>query len=100
MVSTGSLFTQILALFQRRHLQFRSNFRWAVSNLVALLRWNLFSYRDVWEWINRYFDHNQPRNWNLSWTTPVHRDDQPHFKTRKLNVKNPAKTRKSPSNNG
>ena len=27
-----------------------------MSNLVALLRWNLFSYRDLWEWINRPFD--------------------------------------------
>jgi hypothetical protein len=27
-----------------------------LSNLVALLRWNLFSYRDLWEWINRPFD--------------------------------------------
>ena len=23
---------------------------------MALLRWNLFSYRDLWEWINRPFD--------------------------------------------
>jgi len=42
--------------FYVRYLQFRSNFRWAVSNLVALLRWNLFSYRDLWEWLNRPFD--------------------------------------------
>jgi hypothetical protein len=33
-----------------------TNFRWAVSNLVALLRWNLFSYRNLWEWLNRPFD--------------------------------------------
>jgi hypothetical protein len=39
-----------------RYLQFRSQFRWAVSNLVALLRWNLFSYRNLWEWLNRPFD--------------------------------------------
>ena len=37
-------------------LQFKSTFGWALSNLVALLRWNLFSYRDLWEWINRPFD--------------------------------------------
>jgi len=37
-------------------LQQRSTFAWALSNLIALLRWNLFTYRDLWEWINRPFD--------------------------------------------
>jgi hypothetical protein len=27
-----------------------------LSNLVALLRWNLFTYRNLWEWINRPYD--------------------------------------------
>ena len=27
-----------------------------MSNLVALLRWNLFTYRNLWEWINRPYD--------------------------------------------
>ena len=31
-------------------------FAWTLSNLIALLRWNLFSYRDLWNWINRPFD--------------------------------------------
>ena len=50
------IWTALIALLVVRYLQFRSNFRWAVSNLVALLRWNLFSYRNLWEWINRPFD--------------------------------------------
>jgi len=29
---------------------------WALSNLIALLRWNLFTYRDLWQWIDRPFD--------------------------------------------
>jgi hypothetical protein len=37
-------------------LQQRSTFAWALSNLIALLRWNLFTYRHLWEWINRPFD--------------------------------------------
>jgi hypothetical protein len=37
-------------------LQFKNTFGWALSNLVALVRWNLFTYRDLWEWINRPFD--------------------------------------------
>jgi hypothetical protein len=36
-------------------LQFRSRFAWAISNLIALLRWNLFTYRDLWLWIDRPF---------------------------------------------
>ncbi len=47
---------KVIAVLISRDLQFRSAFKWAVSNLVALLRWNLFSYRDLWEWLNRPFD--------------------------------------------
>src|SRR5208337_3887960 len=50
------IWTALIAVLVVRYLQFRSNFRWAVSNLVALLRWNLFSYCNLWEWINRPFD--------------------------------------------
>ena len=50
------IWTALIAVLVVRYLQFRSNFKWAVSNLVALLRWNLFSYRNLWDWINRPFD--------------------------------------------
>jgi hypothetical protein len=50
------IWTALIAVLVVRYLQFRSAFKWAVSNLVALLRWNLFSYRDLWEWLNRPFD--------------------------------------------
>jgi len=50
------IWTALIAVLVVRYLQFRSQFRWALSNLIALLRWNLFSYRDLWEWINRPFD--------------------------------------------
>ena len=50
------IWTALIAVLILRYLQFRSAFKWAVSNLVALLRWNLFSYRDLWEWLNRPFD--------------------------------------------
>lgn len=50
------IWTALIAVLVIRYLQFRSNFGWAVSNLVALLRWNLFSYRNLWEWLNRPFD--------------------------------------------
>ncbi len=50
------IWTALIAVLIIRYLQFRAAFKWAVSNLVALLRWNLFSYRDLWEWLNRPFD--------------------------------------------
>lgn len=50
------IWTALIAVLVVRYLQFRSRFGWAISNLVALLRWNLFSYRNLWEWINRPFD--------------------------------------------
>lgn len=50
------IWTALIAVLIVRYLQFRSKFRWAVSNLIALLRWNLFTYRSLWEWIDRPFD--------------------------------------------
>lgn len=50
------IWTALIAVLIVRYLQFRSQFRWALSNLVALLRWNLFSYRNLWAWLNRPFD--------------------------------------------
>jgi len=48
--------TALIAVLVVRYLQFRSHFRGAVSNLVALLRWSLFTYRNLWEWLDRPFD--------------------------------------------
>ena len=38
-----------------RYLQLRSRFGWSMSNLVALLRKNLFTHRDLWAWIDEPF---------------------------------------------
>lgn len=50
------IWTALIAVLVVRYLQFRSRFRWAVSNLVALLRWSLFTYRNLWDWLDRPFD--------------------------------------------
>ena len=50
------IWTALIAVLVVRYLQFRSAYKWAVSNLVALLRWNLFTYRNLWDWLNRPFD--------------------------------------------
>jgi hypothetical protein len=50
------IWTALIAILLLKILQFKSNFAWALSNLAALLRWNLFTYRELWQWINRPFD--------------------------------------------
>lgn len=47
------IWTALIAVLILRYLQFRSRYKWALSNLVALLRWTIFSYRNLWEWLNR-----------------------------------------------
>jgi hypothetical protein len=50
------IWTALIAMLIIKFLQFRSKLNWSLSNLVALLRWNLFTYRDLWEWINNPFE--------------------------------------------
>ena len=50
------IWTALIAMLLVKYLQFKSSFSWSLSNLVAFLRWNLFTYRDLWEWIDHPFD--------------------------------------------
>ena len=50
------IWTALIAMLLIKYLQFKSKFAWSLSNLVAFLRWNLFTYRDLWEWIDNPFD--------------------------------------------
>jgi hypothetical protein len=50
------IWTALIAMLLLRYLQLRSTFGWSLSNLVALLRMNLFVHRDLWAWINQPFD--------------------------------------------
>ena len=49
------IWTALIAILLLKYMQFRSSVQWAMSNLVALLRWNLFTYRDLWRWIDDPF---------------------------------------------
>ena len=44
-----------IAMLLIKYLQFKSKLGWSLSNLVALLHWNLFTYRDLWKWIDDPF---------------------------------------------
>lgn len=46
------VWTALIAILVLKYLKFRSTFGWSLSNLVAMLRYNLFIYRDLWEWID------------------------------------------------
>lgn len=50
------IWTALIAMLLIKLLQFKSKLNWSLSNLVAFLRWNLFTYRDLWEWIDNPFD--------------------------------------------
>jgi IS4 transposase len=49
------VWTALIAILIVRYLQLRSRFGWSLSNLVALLRMNLFTYRDLWAWLHKPF---------------------------------------------
>jgi hypothetical protein len=49
------LWTALIAMLLVKYLQLESSFGWSLSNLVALLRQQLFVYRDLWTWINDPF---------------------------------------------
>lgn len=38
-----------------RFLQLKSTWGWSLSNLVAQLRMNLFTHRDLWVWLDNPF---------------------------------------------
>jgi hypothetical protein len=50
------IWAALIAMLLIKYLQFKSKFGWSLSNLVAFLRWNLFTYRDLWEWIDHPSD--------------------------------------------
>jgi Transposase DDE domain/Domain of unknown function (DUF4372) len=49
------IWTALIAMLLLRYLQLRSTYGWSLSNLVALLRQQLFVYRDLMTWLNQPF---------------------------------------------
>jgi len=58
--SANAVHTQIwvalIAMLVLRYLQLKSTFGWSLSNLAALLRHQLFVYRDLFVWLNTPFE--------------------------------------------
>ena len=45
----------LLAMLLLKFLQQKSTWPWSLSNLAALFRFNLLTYRDLWAWLNAPF---------------------------------------------
>lgn len=49
------IWSALIAMLLLRHLQMLSRIGWSLSNLVALLRMNLFTHRDLQAWLDQPF---------------------------------------------
>lgn len=49
------IWTALISMLILRYLQLKSQHGWSLSNLLAMLRFNLFTYRDLWTWLNSPF---------------------------------------------
>ncbi len=50
------IWTALIAILLLKYLQLRASYGWSLSNLVALLRQQLFAYRDLFAWLNQPFE--------------------------------------------
>ena len=46
------IWTALIAILLLKLMQLRSSFGWSLSNLAAMLRMNLLTYRDLWKWLD------------------------------------------------
>ncbi len=50
------IWTALIAMLILRYCQLKASFCWSLSNLVALLRMNLFTHRDFWRWLDEPYE--------------------------------------------
>jgi hypothetical protein len=65
------VWTALIAMLLLRFLQLKAKFNWVLSNLLALLRQQLFVHRDLWLWIDEPFQPPSPPAFEqlpLAWT--------------------------------
>jgi hypothetical protein len=46
------VWTALIAMLLLKFLQLKSSWKWSLSNLSAMLRFNLLTYRDLWAWLD------------------------------------------------
>ena len=50
------IWTALIAILLLKFLQLKSTWGWSLSNLAAMLRFNLLTYRDLWTWLDDPFN--------------------------------------------
>ncbi len=50
------IWTALIVMLILKYLQLKSQYGWSLSNLVALLRMNLFTHRNLWAWLDSPFE--------------------------------------------
>lgn len=69
------VWTALIAMLVLKYLQLKSSFSWSLSTLAALLRQQLFFYRDLWVWLDDPFQsppalagvHNDAQQLGITW---------------------------------
>ena len=51
------IWTVLIALLLLKYLHYLSKFGWSMSNLATMLRLNLFTYKDLMDWLHNPFGH-------------------------------------------
>lgn len=49
------IWTALIAMLILKFMQLKSTFNWSLSNLAAMFRMNLLTYRDLWKWLDNPF---------------------------------------------
>jgi hypothetical protein len=98
------IWTALIALLLVRYLQLRSRLQWHLSRFVALLRHQLFVYRDLWRFLDNPFegppplrkDYIDPQPSLFSWnqtgppeTSSTSPDEQPQIQNAEINTASP-----------
>ena len=50
------IWTALICILILKIMQMRSSFTWSMSNLAAMLRINLLTYRDLWIWLDKPYE--------------------------------------------
>jgi hypothetical protein len=49
------IWSALIAILILKYLQMRTRCGWSLSRLVALIRMHLFTYRELWSWLDNPF---------------------------------------------
>ena len=50
------VYTALISILLLKYMKSKSSFGWSMSNLVAMVRMNLFTQKELWNWLNRPTD--------------------------------------------